>query len=61
MQLHSVLLFHLLSFIHRDTGQYTVLAGYGTSVDEAIKVLGEERQELRQLKAEKRKRERSTP
>jgi len=50
LELNSSLLFHLLSFIHRDTGQYTTLAGYQTSVDEAVKVIGQERAELRALR-----------
>lgn len=50
LELRSTLLSNLLSFIHRDSGQYTLLAGYQTSVDEAMKVIGSDRNELSALR-----------
>jgi hypothetical protein len=48
---YKTLLDSVLNAIHRDDGQYTLLAGYETSVDEAIKVATYTRSELRRLQA----------
>lgn len=47
---HLFLLQELLAVIHRDGGQYTLLTGLPTSVEDAMKVVIDLRTELRSLK-----------
>lgn len=46
---HKELLEELLKAVHRDSGQYTLLAGYRTSVDEALHELVKMRRKLTDL------------
>lgn len=62
---YKAMLDRVLNTVHRDSGQYTTLAGYETSVDEACKQVTNLRKKVTSLlwgaSPRRKKNERTTP